>query len=445
MTRRRVLIAVHQLDLGGSQTNAVDLAIGALDRGHDVLVAGPEGPLAQRLHDRGVPFAHVPLQAMAHARAGYRELLRVSRSFRPDLVHAYELIPGLLAYAGPHLRDGVPMTVTINSMAVPSFMPASIPMQVCNPVIAHAARTRRDRVGVLEIPTDTTGQYPGFDGGQEFREALGVGSDEVLVVAVSRFARVLKQQGLETAIRVAGRVADRPVRLVLVGDGPAMPELRALAARTNAAAGRPVVVLTGALDDPKPAYAAADIVIGMGGSLLRAMAFGKPCIVQGERGFFRALDPTSARRFRWHGFYGVGDDPGDGTTGRGDDQLEQELVRLLDDVVLRAENAAFALALVRQCYGLDDAVDQQLDWYETVLAAPTRPGAVEPVRTVCAVGSWVAGRAVRKLRGIDMDDHFNSTAVIAAGVRAEIPGWYRPEPVRVPGPAPSHDERGLPA
>jgi glycosyltransferase involved in cell wall biosynthesis len=58
-------------------------------------------------------------------------------------------------------------------------------------------------------------------------------------------------------------------------------------------------VFTGALADPRPAYAAADIVIGMGGSAARALAFGKPLIVVGERGWFRTLTPdTSAMLFR---------------------------------------------------------------------------------------------------------------------------------------------------
>ena len=40
--------------------------------------------------------------------------------------------------------------------------------------------------------------------------------------------------------------------------------------------GRDAVVLTGAMLDPRPAYAAADVVIGMGGSSLRGMASASP-------------------------------------------------------------------------------------------------------------------------------------------------------------------------
>ena len=83
-------------------------------------------------------------------------------------------------------------------------------------------------------------------------------------------------------------------------------------ARCNARAGRPVVLLAGELRDPRAAYAAADVCLGMGGSALRAMAFAKPLVVQGEGGFWELLTPDTVDRFLWTGWYGVGDDPARG-------------------------------------------------------------------------------------------------------------------------------------
>ena len=49
--------------------------------------------------------------------------------------------------------------------------------------------------------------------------------------------------------------------------------------------------LAGEMLDPRPAYAAADVVLGMGGSALRGMAFGKPLVVQGVRRLLEAAHP----------------------------------------------------------------------------------------------------------------------------------------------------------
>jgi Glycosyl transferases group 1/Glycosyl transferase 4-like domain len=429
--RLRLLVAVHQLDLGGSQMNAVDLACGAADRGHDVVVAAPDGPLAEVLRERGVPHERVGLDSMDNAAAAYRRLSEITRAFRPTLIHAYELTPSLLTYFGPHRRERIPMMMTINSMAIPDFMPGSVPLLVCNPVIGAGVRPRTGAVGVLEIPTDCVGQHPDFPGAG-FRAEIGAADDELLVVAVSRFARVLKQRGLEIAIGAAERLATsggpvgRRMRLVLVGDGPAMPELRALADATNARAGREVVILTGMRPDPRSAYAAADVVLGMGGSLLRAMAFGKPCIVQGELGFFRLLDASTAREFRWRGFYGIGTPEDDRI---GDVTLAGLMEKLLGDETLRKENAGYALSLVRQFYSLEYAIGLQLDWYDRTLSAYTPPSMREVARTAAAVSAWVADRAVKRRRGTAQEDFFNSAERIRAGFVNPVPEDFQPEPV----------------
>ena len=95
---------------------------------------------------------------------------------------------------------------------------------------------------------------------------------------------------------VSALPAELRVRLVIVGDGPARAELDALAASANARCGRTVATLVGAADDPRPWYAAADVVLGMGSSALRAMAYAKPLVVQGERGFWRAARRRQPRR-----------------------------------------------------------------------------------------------------------------------------------------------------
>ena len=86
----------------------------------------------------------------------------------------------------------------------------------------------------------------------------------------------MKGEGLHRtidAVRTLGR--DLPLRFVIVGDGTARIELERRANEVNTELGRSAVVLTGPLLDPRPAYASADIVVGMGGSALRGMAFGE--------------------------------------------------------------------------------------------------------------------------------------------------------------------------
>ncbi|MGH9630997.1 MAG: glycosyltransferase, partial [Bryobacteraceae bacterium] len=141
-----------------------------------------------------------------------------------------------------------------------------------------------------------------------FREQLRLKDSEITVVTVSRLDSFLKGESLFRTIATIGALGrELPLRFVLVGDGVERAKLKKQAADVNEQLGRTAVIMTGQLLDPRPAYAAADIVIGMGGSALRGMAFAKPVIVVGERGFSAPLTPETSALFLYQGMYGLGD------------------------------------------------------------------------------------------------------------------------------------------
>ena len=180
------------------------------------------------------------------------------------------------------------------SMAVAPFLPRWLPLVVgTQQISAHGADAGRLNVNLIEPPVDLEHNGAAGRGGRRPASGrTGVSDDLPVVVCVSRLVPELKSEGILTAIEAAGDLRRRlPFQLVIVGDGKARAAMEEAADRANERAGRRAVVLTGELADPRPAYAAADIVLGMGGSALRSLAFGKPLIVQGERGYFRTLTP----------------------------------------------------------------------------------------------------------------------------------------------------------
>ena len=167
-----------------------------------------------------------------------------------------------------------------------------------------------------------------------------------------------------TACDVVGRLAagGASLQLAVVGDGPARQQVEERAAKANAAAGRRVVVLTGAKNDPRPAYAAADVMLGMGGSALRGLAFGKPLVVQGEGGFWQLLTPQSAPTFLDQGWYGLANDvPG------GAGRLAAILAKLLADPELRLTLGRYGRQLVVERFSLERAAAVQEEVYLAAL------------------------------------------------------------------------------
>lgn len=295
----RVLVCPHELITGGSQLIAIDLAARLRDRGHDVVVYAPPGPLSAVVRDRGLEWHPAPPYGGDSVRPRVlRAMLRELGRFRPDIVHAYESGPALAAALAAAARP-TRLIVTVMSMHVPSHVPDDVPLIVGTARIAREAVARPGSVALMEPPVDTAHDAPGDRGAA--RDRLGLPADALVVSVVGRLSSEHgKARGVIEAIgELAG--SGHPVTLVVAGTGDAAPEV----ARAAATA-RLDVRLLGDVPDPRDVYDAADIVFGMGASALRAMAHGRTLIVQGEQGFWRLLEPGSIDGFLEDGFFGNG-------------------------------------------------------------------------------------------------------------------------------------------
>ncbi|WP_242904264.1 glycosyltransferase family 4 protein [Actinomadura terrae] len=402
----RILVYPHAMEIGGSQLNAIELAGAVRDLGHRVAVAGEPGPLVERVLAAGIE--HVPLDAGRRrpSPATVRLLGRLVSERGFDVVHGYEWPPGLEAFYTARRRPGVAAVCTVMSMAVAPFLPPSLPLvvgtrQIRRDVLERRGRRRPGAVHLIEPPVDVRANSPGHPT-RAFRARFGLHEGPLDVVVVCRLVAELKLEGLLTAIDVVGRLAtDPPLRLVVVGDGPCRDQVEARAAQANARAGRRAVVLTGQLDDPRPAYAAASVALGMGGSALRSLAFGRPLIVQGERGFFELLTPDTEAAFLEQGWYGVG--------GRGADRLEEILRDLARDEARREELGAYGRRLVAERFSLERAAQVQEEIYREALSAA--PGTSQDAAVAAArVVAYKVARKARKLRGPVARDDFNAVA-----------------------------------
>lgn len=371
----RLLVYPHDLNIGGSQINAIDLAAGAASAGHDVIVYAPEGPLAEYVQQKGLRF--IPAQRFRYRPAPPRmvQLAKIVRSEGIDLIHAYEWPPCLDAYYGPCLAFNTPLLCTVLSMDVMPYVPASVPLIMGTAELGDRAReTHRGKVWVLEPPIDIEQDNPDIDG-EAYRRTLGCNKGDLLIVSVSRLSIELKLDALVRAIDAVDHLASSyPIKFAMVGDGPARSALEERGRAVNRRHGRDVVIFPGPQLDPRKAYAAADLVVAMGSSALRALAIGRPVIVQGEQAFSEIFEPRTYDLFLRQGFYGLADGE------RGSARLASQLEALIVDRDRRAAIAAFGLKAVAERFGLRRALALQMEIYEQVLATNARPTWTERLR-----------------------------------------------------------------
>lgn len=386
----RILISLFELSMGGSHINAIEIGSLIKQRGHDVIIYSPDGPLRERVAELGLDY--VPTRAARHrpSVAGVRRLNALVRERQIDLIHAYEWLPTLEAAYGPHLRMGMPVLSTVYSVQVPRFVPRNLPMIVGYPNELDIERGRgRNRVYTVVCPVDTDANAPIADSSAA-RKRFGLHDDELATVLVSRFSPDLKREGLLSAIAAVGLVDPAlNLRLLIVGDGPCREELRDAADAMNALAGREAVTLTGLLVDPREAYAAADIVLGMGTSAQKGMAFAKPVVIQGGRGYWELLTPQSMPKYLHHNFYGLGD----GSDGA--PRLASIIGELARDRDRWLELGEFGRKQALAVFSNEEAADRVMEICEDVVSRPESP--VRRAAEVLRASGFLAGSRVINL------------------------------------------------
>ena len=389
----KILVFGRKLDVGGTEVNTIDLTAALRDfHGHDVVLFATPGPMLKLVEEKGLRFLPAPdaTPNRRHPSSARMGALRdaVQRE-RPDLIHVWEWVQCLDAYYLAQFILRIPMVVTEMSMSVNRLLPKAVPTTFGTPeLVDHARALGRGPLELIVPPVDVHLNAPDAAYPQLFRQQYGIKDTDMTLVTVSRLEGWLKGESLRqtiNAVRALGR--ELPLRLVIVGDGSARTELERLAWETNTDLGRSAVVLTGTLLDPRPAYAAADIVIGMGGSALRGMAFGKPVIIVGEQGFSAPLTPDTAEFFYYKGIYGLGD------RNRGTARLIANIRWLAERPSQLAALGQFAREFVLQHFGLE-AVSGRLDKFLCAAASKRIPINIAVADGLRTAGIAIAGKFV---------------------------------------------------
>ncbi|WP_420468267.1 glycosyltransferase family 4 protein [Panacagrimonas sp.] len=181
-------------------------------------------------------------------------------------------------------------------------------------------------------------------------ESLGIPVEALLVVSMGRF---IDKKGfpdlLAAFARLPARIRDRPVHLLLIGDGPMMAELRA-----GSSALEPRVHFTGWLEQPLPVIAMADLFVCPS----RVEPLGNVVLEAWSQGVAVVCTETAGGTELIHS----------GDTGllcptQDVPRMAAAMQRVLGDASLRAALAGNGLHHYRHRYGERKTLESTLDFY----------------------------------------------------------------------------------
>ncbi|CAN5118260.1 hypothetical protein BH09ACT2_BH09ACT2_09260 [soil metagenome] len=352
---------VNSLALGGTQLNAVDFAHTVEKYGFDSVLIGPrdtipDGPsLFEVAEERGVR-----LQAFDRATSvleGAKYLSGLAKEIDADIVHVYGAWAARSAYLGPCRLGTRPLVLTDYEMALSPDTFTAPQLIVGTGYLLDEQKDRFGPTTKISPPVDLSRDDRQAVDGAGFRAEFGIADTEIAVVLVGRLDATMKALSVELAISAMEKAGRDDLVLVLVGTGDSEERLRSLGAAVNDTLGRRAVIFTGARADPRSAYAAADISLGMGGSAARSLAFGTPLVVQGERGWSRIFTPETADALYRNSFWS------DESLPLPADILADQLRELAADPAHRRELGTFGRVFARDHFGLEEMSRQLADCY----------------------------------------------------------------------------------
>lgn len=299
----RLLYVIDSLAPGGAETSLAEMALGLIANGIDlhVLPLGPRLDLAPALEDAG---------AIIHRRVArpgrlnnVREVVRVGRAIRPDLIHTTLFEADIAGRVGATILRIPASTSLVNDSYGPSHYAEAPRLKLhlartldaltirrasrLHAITAAIAESVPPRLGyrnakVEVIPRGRDPQrfpYRTAEVRERVRSCLGVSNEAPVVLGIGRLE---PQKGFQHLLRALPLVAEHHPDLVCLiagKDGRAADSLRAQAASLNVD-----VRFLGHRTDIADLLSAADVFCfpsereGFGGVLIEAMAVGCPIV-----------------------------------------------------------------------------------------------------------------------------------------------------------------------
>jgi glycosyltransferase involved in cell wall biosynthesis len=250
---------------------SIELANALADGGAQVWFASAGGPLRDNIDDRVVWLRTDNANDAPFRVAG--ELAGHLREIGPDVVHSHGGICSVVASMAARRVKSRPARVLTHHSRIFRRAPAPISAWLMRRSADHYIAISTDKRASLEqigVPAERITLIPNFvdanavamrvdaADGAGMRQTLGIGGN-ALVAAIA--GRVLPVKGFDRFVRILSQAAESaaaPVHGIAIGDGPALDDVRHIAANESGSA---TIHFPGYQSDIFPYLAASDVIL----------------------------------------------------------------------------------------------------------------------------------------------------------------------------------------
>lgn len=359
----KILLALMGLEIGGAETHVVELAKGLKKRGFNIIVASNGGVFVKELVNNGIKHYKVPLHNKMpyNVLKSYSLLRKIIIREKIDLVHAHARIPAFICNV-LQKQLGFPYVTTAHWVFTTRWGLKYITnwgqktIAVSEDIkdylmVNYGVPESLIAVTINGINTETFSPDISFD---DIINEFNIDTNNTHIVSTSRLSKD-KSDAAFQLVRIAEDLANEidNLDIIIVGEGNAFANLKALADSVNEKLGRRVIILTGGRTDINKFIALADLFIGISRAALEAMSAEKPVILAGNEGYIGIFDEDKLKISMSTNF-----------TGRGMGMSEESLLKEdILEVLLEMDDdqkesmGKFGKSIIDKYYSIDRMVE----------------------------------------------------------------------------------------
>jgi len=300
----KILMTLMGMEIGGAETHVLELSKTLQRMGLDVHVVSNGGVYVRELEDCGIKHYRVPLhnKQFVNVFSSYKAIRKIIVENDIRLVHAHARIPAFICgLLQKRLKFQLVTTVHGQfSVAFPFNILSNwgdrvlaVSQDLKDYLLAHY-RVREENINLTVNGINTARFSPDTDPAG-LADELGLAADTYKILCVSRLD-TLDSISLpaHVLIEAAEDIAkDRPIEIIIVGDGDDFEAVKLSADRVNNRAGKKLIHITGQRTDINRFLAIADIFVNCARASLEAMSAARPVILAGGAGYIGILNEDS--------------------------------------------------------------------------------------------------------------------------------------------------------
>lgn len=293
--KKKILMTLMRLEIGGAETHVLELSLELARMGFEIVVASGGGVYEEHLKAAGIAHYTVPMYTKHPVKMAesLRELKKIIRNEKIDIVHAHGRIPAFLCGLLHKTMDFTFVTTAhwvfrtsfgFKQMTNWGEKVMAVSEDIKTYLIDNYGTDPKD-ISVTINGIDTNKFSPEADYSEALSE-FSLSEESKKIVYISRMDEDRALVAFHLA-EIAPEIekAFPGTDIVIVGGGNVFDKLKTLTDEINGRVGRKMITLTGGRTDIDRFAAMSDLFIGVSRSALEAMACAKPVIVAGNEGY----------------------------------------------------------------------------------------------------------------------------------------------------------------